>query len=560
VTPTRSRARWIVLGLVLAPLLLFLNAAISLDAPVFVAIADRIVDAPLDPYGFDMAWDPTSPHVAEFNHNPPLLSYWLAPVVAVFGDWEPALHAALLPFPLLAAFCFFGIARRLTGDGLSPTVLLITTPAFLLLSTTLLLDVPVLAAFLAALYALLRSNEGDFAGWEWIAGGAAAAAGLTKYAGFAVLPLLAAGLWLLPVAHAHLRSPGRWLRVIGVPLGVWAAWGALTYALYGSVHYAGGMAMVGQRSFASAQLLNQLSSVPIYYGGALLFPLFIWAERLLRARRGAELAVLAILVGAAVVTFILPTGEPPRRVPLGVEEAVLGALGFAGAVVVWGLGAWGDDPERRTPEHRFLVLWLGGFLVFSCFVNWHVTAADALMAAPPAILLCFRHAALRPAPRTVALWAAGMFLFSLVLTASDVAQRNAYRTAALRIVREIGDAPGRRWFVGQWGLQHYLVRESFEPVLPSQYARRYGQSELAVGDWVVSARNVAQLDVTRAMSPYGMKVFWRFEVPAQIGLRATNPDAGAGFYSHRSGHVPFAFSLAPIEEFGLARVTSIRRR
>jgi 4-amino-4-deoxy-L-arabinose transferase-like glycosyltransferase len=555
-----ARGLWIALALAGLPLVACLNAAVSLDAPVFVAVASQIVAAPLDPFGFEMIWDPSSPHVAEFNLNPPLLSYWLAPVVAVFGDWEPALHLGLLPFPLLAAAAFFGLARRLAGEAFGPTALLIASPAFVLLSTTLMLDVPVLAAFLVSVYALLRSNESAGTRWEWIAGAAAAAAGLTKYVGFASAPLLAAGLWLLPSAIRPRTSPSRWLRVLGVPLAVWTAWGLYTHALYGSVHFAGGVALVGRQSFEPGELWNQLASVPVYYGAALLFPIYVWAERLVRAGRGAELAVAGIVAGAAIVTFVLPGGQPPRRVPLGIEEAVLGAVGFAGAVVVWGLGAFGEAETRRTPEHRFLVLWLGGFLVFSCFVNWHVNAADALMAAPPAVLLCYRHAALRPSARTAAIVASLMFVFSGILTASDVAQRNAYRDAAARIAREIGDAPGRRWFVGHWGLQHYLARESFEAVAPTQYARRFGSSELSVGDWVVSARNVSQLDVQRAMAPYALKVAWRFEVPATLPLRATNPDAGAGFYSHQSGHVPFAWSWVPIEELGLGRVTAVRGR
>jgi 4-amino-4-deoxy-L-arabinose transferase-like glycosyltransferase len=553
-----SRGQWIVAALAVAPTLVFLNAAVSLDAPVFLAVARQILAAPLDPFGFEMIWDPTSPQAAEFNQNPPLLSYWLAPVIAVFGEWEPALHAALLPLSLLAAFCFWGIARRLAGDGFGPTAVLVATPAFALLGTTLMLDVPVLAAFLAAVYALLRANEDASPGWEWAAGAAAAAAGLTKYVGFSIVPLLAAGLWLLPSAGGSIprRPLGRWLRVLGLPLLVWTGWALWTQAIYGSVHFTGGLALVGSKSFVPDDFWNHLLSVPVFYGGALLFPIFVWAERLLRARRGAEVAVAGILAGAAVVTFVLPDGAPPRRVALGIEEAILGALGFAGACVVWGLGIARERSVWRSPEHRFLVLWLLGFFVFSSFVNWHVNAADALMAAPPAILLCFRHPALRPAQRVVALWTAGMFAFSVVLTASDVAQRNVYRDVAARISGEIGDAPGRRWFVGHWGLQYYLERESFEPVAPSQYARRYGRSRLEVGDWLVSSRNVSQLDVGRALAPYGMKVIWRWEVPATLPLRATNPDAGAGFYSHQSGHVPFAWSRVALEEVGLAQVTS----
>ncbi len=80
---TNRREGLIVAALASLPLLPFLNAAFSIDAPVFVAVAEQIAAHPLDPYGFDLVWDPSSPRVAEFNHNPPLLSYWLAPVIAL---------------------------------------------------------------------------------------------------------------------------------------------------------------------------------------------------------------------------------------------------------------------------------------------------------------------------------------------------------------------------------------------------------------------------------------------------------------------------------------------
>ena len=61
------------------------------------------------------------------------------------------------------------------------------------------------------------------------------------------------------------------------------------------------------------------------------------------------------------------------------------------------------------------------------------------------------------------------------------------------------------------------------------------------------------------MGAYGLRAVrvWRFEAP--LPLRTTNPDAGGGFYSHQSGFVPFSWSDAPLEEIGLARVTSAPR-
>ena len=549
---TKGREGLIVAVLVSLPLLPFLNAAVSIDAPVFVAVAEQIAAHPLDPYGFELVWDPTSPRVAEFNHNPPLLSYWLAPVIALTGPAEWALHAALLPFPLIAGLCFLGIARRLTRSGLAPAALLVCTPAFLLLATTLLLDVPVLAAMLLAVYALLRANEGGGAGWEWVAGLAAAAAGLTKYVGFATTPLLAAGLLLLPAATA--RTPGRWLRVLGVPLLCFCLWGVLTNALYGRVHFAGGIAFVGAKSFAPREFLNQALSVPVYFGAALGFPVLAWIARMARTGSGTELGVAGVVAGAVVMGFVLPEGTPARRAPLDLEEAAFGAIAFAGAVLVWGQGAW-RSARRAEPADHFLLLWLLGLLVYSTGVNWHVNAADALLVAPPAILLLFRHDT-RPSPRTTGIWVGVLLVGSLLLTASDVEQRGVYRDTAAEIAQEIGDAPGERWLVGQWGFQYYLAREGFRPVLPPQYHARFGRSQLAAGDWVATARNVSQLDVKGIMARHRLAPvrFWRR--PARLPLRATNPDAAGGFYSHQSGFVPIAWSWAPLEEIGLARVVS----
>jgi hypothetical protein len=183
-----------------------------------------------------------------------------------------------------------------------------------------------------------------------------------------------------------------------------------------------------------------------------------------------------------------------------------------------------------------------------------VNAADALLAAPPALLLLYRSPVLRPPPRAASAWAAGMLVFSLLLAGADAIQANVYREAARRIAHEIGGQPGARWFVGHWGLQHYLEREGFRPVVPPTY----GRSELARGDWVATARNVSQLDITVNMNPYVIRPVWAWSYESWLPLRTTNADASAGFYSHHSGYVPFGFTSAPVDRVSLGRVVGVR--
>jgi 4-amino-4-deoxy-L-arabinose transferase-like glycosyltransferase len=532
-------------ALTLLPLLPFLPNAISIDAPVFVAVARQILEAPTDPFGFQMIWDPTSPNAASFNRNPPLLSYWIAPFMAWLGETDWVLHAALLPFPLVAALCFFGIARRLCGEALSPAALLVTAPAFLVLATTLLLDVPALAFLLLAVHAFLRGSEGEGApGWQWAAGIATAAAGLTKYVAFATAPLLAAGCVLLAP-----RSAGRAMRVLAPPIVVWTLWGVWTAQLYGTPHFLGSTDVVFDRSFEPREFWNQVASVPVFCGAALVFPIAWWATRLVSGRRGSELAVIGVLLGTAVVHFVLPVGEPPRRNPLQVDEAVLGALGFAGAFALW-LACLAPARSLRSAEDRFLSLWLAGFLVWSLLLNWHVNAADALLAAPPLLLILFRHADLRPGRRFVAACVALQLALSLLLATADAIQANFYRSAAERIAAEIGSQPGARWHVGHWGFQHYLALQGFQAVLPPQY----GRSELHEGDWVASARNVSQLDVSRDMNRYRLREVWTWTETSPLPLRTTNADASGGFYSHHAGYTPFAWSTLPVDQVALGRV------
>jgi hypothetical protein len=253
------------------------------------------------------------------------------------------------------------------------------------------------------------------------------------------------------------------------------------------------------------------------------------------------------------VYLVLPGGEPPRRNPLEVDEAVLAAFGFAGAFALW-VACLRPARSLASAQDRYLSLWLAGFLGFSLFLNWHVNAGDALLAAPPLLLILFRHAELRPGPRFVAACAAAQLALSVLLASAEAIQANSYREAAQRIAAEIGDRPGARWLVGHWGFQHYLAKQGFAPVAPPHY----GRSELREGDWVASARNVSQLDVSRDMNRYGLREVWTWTERSWLPLRTSNADAGAGFYSHHAGYVPFAWSTLPVDRIALGRVVTVR--
>ena len=546
--PARREAL-LVAALVVTPLLLLLDAAVSIDAPVFVAVARQIIAAPADPFGFRMIWDPTSPVTAVFNRNPPLLSYWLAPWIALFGERETVMHAALLPFPLIAALAFLGIARRLAGRGLEPALLLVATPAFGVLASTLMLDVPLLACWLVAIYALVRGAEREESGWPLAAGAAAAAAGLTKYVGFTTAPLLAAGVLLL-----YQRRAAGLMRVLALPLIAWAAWGAYTKWRYGFVHFLGSTDVILHRSFEPREFWNQLASLPIYYGAALVFPVLRAAGSFARGARGAGLALLGLAarhgrrhVRVAGGRAVAPRAarrrrRRARRVRLHGRLLAVVALPRAGAPRRLGAGPLSDALARGAADLLGLPQLArerGG-----CAAGGAARVAAAL---PRRRLASFaarrRWSGSRSRCRSPGCWR------------RRTRSRRA-STARRRAASRPRSARGRaaRWFVGHWGLQHYLEREGFQSVVPPMY----GRSDLAVGDWVATARNISQLDVSHNMQRFALERTWSWNFEAALPLRSTNFDAGAGFYSHHAGYLPFAFSTQPLDRVQLGRVTRVR--
>jgi 4-amino-4-deoxy-L-arabinose transferase-like glycosyltransferase len=538
---------WIA-ALALVPQLFFLDAAVSLDGPVFLAVAKQILADPFDPFGFEMLWDPSSAQAAAFNRNPPLVSYYLAAWMALGASSERALHAALLPFPLIAALSFHAIARRLAGPRAAPGLAawLCACPAFVVLASAFLLDLPVLALGLVAVLALLRGCEPGRARWQWLAGVGAGLAGLAKYVGLATAPLLALGALLLCSERRAL------LRVLLPPALLWGAWGVFTQLRYGAPHLFGSADVVVAARLSNS-FPNQWVSLLIYWGACLGFPIALWLRALAGRMRSAELAIACLLAATAAVWFVLPGGEPPRRIPLDAQLLVLGSVAAAGGA--FGFVAAQAGFRRRDPVDRWLALWLAGQTAFSALVNWHVNAADALLAAPPLLLLIARVHAQVLSARAFGIVTCLLLPLSLALETAEAQQADVYREAARAIGQELRGQPGQRWFVGQWGLQHYLEARDFRPVPPTQL----GQASLAVGDWVVSARNVSQLEVARNLARYEIRGVFAYPVESSWPFRTENGDAGAGFYSHHTGYLPFAFSTVPLDEVRLGRVISIHR-
>src|SRR3954469_19840524 len=66
----------------------FLSKPLHMDDPMYVWAAQHIVAHPLDPYGFEVNWGSKSEPMPDAMKNPPLVCYYLAGAMMLFGQSE----------------------------------------------------------------------------------------------------------------------------------------------------------------------------------------------------------------------------------------------------------------------------------------------------------------------------------------------------------------------------------------------------------------------------------------------------------------------------------------
>ncbi|MBL8900542.1 MAG: glycosyltransferase family 39 protein [Planctomycetes bacterium] len=499
---------------------------VHMDDAAFVRVAQQMRVAPGDPYGFTWSYlgEPTSAVVG--LPHPPLWPGALAFALELGGENSFALHLPSILAVLLLALGLWRWFPQPSERRLRWAIL--TSPVLVVLAQSLMSDVPALALGVLGLGSFARAErERSFRG-ALGAGCWLACAGLTRYAAlaFAVFPL------------AQLVRPGAAPRAAGQRSRALAA-GALPIA----------SALLFQAWFAARYGASHFELLASY----------VRFEDL----RAPELRVIAFLPALAVA---LPASIAVLGAPLGRRAA--GAALLVGALL-GACGAWRSSAVHGiaydVPHLALLcalaavgtALPIAAFRARRNFAERALLGAAllALLAAAPAgaaryalplALLCAvalraELARLRPAFWRAALalqiaLAAGLALADLRAARSA---RACYRAAAA-LAEHRG---GRLWVRGELGLRYELARAG------AHYldAHERGVQE---GDLLVRSERATPADArfaprVEAALPVAAEAL--FEADDSFPLRLHQPYAGAGFYGHRAGLLPFAFARVPHE-------------
>jgi 4-amino-4-deoxy-L-arabinose transferase-like glycosyltransferase len=511
---------------------------------MFLRMAENVLESPLDPYRGELDWLGVSQPLWGLATNPPLISFYAAPWVALSGFSEVVLHLAMIPFYLLLAASVLFLGKRFThAPWLS--VLFVMGSAGVVVSGNVMQDVPGAALASASVAAFLLGVDRWRRGWLVASGILAGLAVLAKYSAAIVGPLVAAYALLA-------RRPGALLPWSLPCAAILGAWGLHNVAVYGELHVTTVFAITELIARDRSQVMQVTPSVV----GSIcfLFPLLLCAAVVRRDR------LVLLTASLALAGFALATRAYPER--SADPEYLFWSFTGLGAVAI----CLSDGLRRAWPwllrpgagpgaDSAVLVAWICAPLVFTILFTPFQAVRHVLPALPPLVLLAFRYLGervSRPAWRalTVAVLTAQVAAAFLV-AAADYEYADAYRDFAASAAEKLGQEPGRIWYAGHWGWHFYAEREGFRQLHAEGPFPAPGELLL----WP-KAGHVGLVKTSEIMPRFFP--LYTISYDAKLPLRTVGREANFYLADTRRGsrsHLPFRVRLeGPVQRFHVMRL------
>jgi len=509
----------------LALIVTLVNVAkpVLVDDTAYVAYARHIAKSPFDPYGFEMFWW-TVPDSAMTVLVPPVVPYWLAVNIALFGEYPWLLKLWKFPFLWVFAWAVRDLLRRFARGTESRMLPLIVLSPALLPTVNLMLDVPAISLGLASMAVFVRATDSRSWRLTIAAGLLAALAMQTKYTALLIPPAI---LWY-GLTH---RRIGLAVVAVGIGVATFAGWELLLVAKYGESHFLYHASV--QRPLpepgesALAVLLREKGQlVPPLLGhlGCLGIGVTVVAGSILGVPRRVLAALGAVWVAGFVLIVFSARQFPEAAFWQSFGSLFLLALAVAAIVLV-----------RRTEkglricwnaDSVFLVGWVlievAGYFALTPFGAARRVIALTVIGGLLVARVTSRVERRRP-DRRLPGWVVGFGIAAgFAVAALDTLDAFPEKVCAERAAEFVAQRPASStvWSVGHWGFQFYGERAGMKLLVP-------GGSVLMPGDYLVlpiypneedffrpHAGSVSIRPPTEAVEPIG-EVVWDDAIAGQ---------------------------------------------
>jgi hypothetical protein len=553
-----ERSRLPLLALWLFATALNVTKPFHVDDAFYVAQARWIASHPGQPTSGLVFWegDRPAPFHRVGNHAP-LVPALQALAVTLTGEEPITLHLLTAFFTALVILLAHALALRHAPEHAQSVVVLVISSPALLAEQNVMLDVPLLACWLAFFAALDEPRPRGLLG----AAAALALALLVKLSSV----VLAAVLLQALVARARARTVSRPEALVAalLPVGALLGWALASLAETGEIAFlarsADVLAPTVERSLAATLAigLGRGALAAIVLGAVAPAALVVVPASLFRSSSlgwlvgGVVATLLLLVIGRAVVLpiasahgLVALAGEPLHHTALRAVDLVLGV----GLVALALLRARrGDEIDRR------LGAWLVLGLLACVGLTPFVAARHVLTVLLPLWLLVARGGGLGLAAplssRGLVATAAIVVTASLGLLAavSDhrLASVYAANAPALAQLGRAHSETGQVYYLGHWGWQEHAERAGLEAYVPGHTRLRRG--DVLLEPLGVDAPTVLAADRAR-LEPVAERV-----VEASFWDVVRTTLAREGLYVTWQG-LPWTLSQAPLERFVIHRV------
>jgi hypothetical protein len=484
---------------ILALIIALTNAIkpVMIDDTAYLSFARQIVAHPFDPYGFIFFWY-TVPSNAFEILCPPVVPYWLAFGIRLFGENPVLLKLWMYPFLWMFVWAVRELLRRFARGSENWFLPLIALSPAILPTVNLMLDVPAIALGLTAIVVFIRATEQ--ASWclAVVAGLIAAVAMQTKYTALLIPPAI---VWY---GVTHWRcSQLRWtVLTVSIAIAAFAGWELLLVAKYGRSHFA--FQVTDQRPSVepginpiAAFIQDKLTLLPALtaYLGCLGIGIGLMAAAVVGVpRRFLCIAACVWAVGFGWIALTparwssIATKGPLSNMSVVTafwqSFGILVLLGWLGCSLLLTVRIRKGQHFRANPDTMFLVGWLlielGGYFALTPFGAARRVIGLVVIGGLLTARAANQVGRIRPTRRP-GRWIIGFGVAVGVLVAAiDTLDAFPEKVCAERAAELAANKPAHStvWFAGHWGFQYYCGRTGMRQIVP-------GESILAPGDLLV---------------------------------------------------------------------------
>ena len=219
-------------------LLPFSNRAFFIDDLYHFTVAEHILKAPLRPYDFTgeeitgkmKGWEKGQ---IPWLLNPPLMHYFLALSIKIFGDNLTLIRISFIIFPIISAISVYFLAKEFTDYALLTTLLTIFTPAFMVTSMGLLIDSVLLTFYLLTITLFIIGHNKNNITLLILSAFCMGLTMLIKYTGISVIFIII--FWIIYKSR-EIKNWKLYLIYFLIPILLFLMWSIWNLVTYGGIH------------------------------------------------------------------------------------------------------------------------------------------------------------------------------------------------------------------------------------------------------------------------------------------------------------------------------------